>query len=45
MITQRQIVEIKIDGIQHFMGRIMKRTRKMRVVAEYDDIFGCDPKL
>ena len=45
MITQRQIVGIKIGGIQHFMGWIMKRTFKMRMVAEGDDIFGRDPKL
>ena len=40
VIAQEPIVGIEIDGIQCFAGGIMKSARKMRMIAERDDIFG-----
>ena len=45
VIAQKPIIGIKIDGNQCFAGGIMKSARKMRMIPERNDIFGCHPKL
>ena len=45
MIAQEPIVGIEIDRIQRFVGGIMKSGRKIRMIPEYGDIFGSNPKF
>jgi hypothetical protein len=45
VVTQKAIIGIKIDRIQDFVGMVVERTHKMRVIAEGSNIFGGDPKL